>query len=126
LCDGCCGCLDCSWIFPELFESFLFWLRIFIHDDHLDALNWSLTYLAHEMDLLIDYDLVLFRICSWVNKHALCWVWGSVLDFWSSFDPRPWPSGLLLTIWVVISGSSVHLHDWCCSFIWAWLLVVVG
>ena len=70
--DGCFGCVECSWIFPELFESFLFWLGIFILNVQMCALNWSLTSLAYYMNLPIDFGLVLFRTCSWLFKYDSC------------------------------------------------------
>ena len=65
-----------------------------ILDDQLYALKLPLPSHAHEMTLLIAFDLAFFRTCSCLIVDASCWISSSVLTFWFTFDPRLCPRGL--------------------------------
>jgi len=71
--------------------------------------NWwsccvSLPYFVHHMTLLDDFDLVLFRTCSYLIKCDSCWVLASVLTFYLTFDPSLWASGLFSSFGLCVSG----------------------
>ena len=83
------------------------------------ALNLPLTSLAYYMPLLDDFDVVLFRTCSWLIKDDSCWVLGSVLNFFPTFDPRLWPRGLNSHLSCVFQDQASNLHGWCCLITWA-------
>jgi hypothetical protein len=116
----------CSWKFPELFESFLFWYGILIHDDHLCALKLSLSSFAHIMTLINDFDLALFMICSWLIKIASCWISIAVLTFYSIFDLRLCPRGLNSHLSCVFQDQASNLHGWCCLLTWALIFALLA
>ena len=56
----------------------------------------SLTCFAYEMDLVHSFDMRPIGLCSYLINLDFDQLSCSVLVYFSSFDPRPCPSGLLL------------------------------